>query len=118
MREATGRVVDIHVTGPLVAPRVDPEPLPDVWSRASTAVRRLADRDESNTTTSDRPPITPRDRRRSTPPGPAAPGYTPAPVPPLPAIPPARAPSPDAPPARAPSPRPSVLGRLLPGPRS
>src|SRR5690606_6258749 len=39
MREATGRVVDFHVTGPLASPRVDPEPLPDVWTRATGALR-------------------------------------------------------------------------------
>jgi hypothetical protein len=44
MREASGRVFDLHVTGPLSSPKVDPEALPDVMSRASEVVRRRAER--------------------------------------------------------------------------
>jgi hypothetical protein len=115
MREATGRVVDIHVTGPLASPRVDPEPLPDVLTRASGALRRLSDRDDDgNASGRDRGLPWPRfrDRRddatwparfRNLVPEPASPG-TPAPAPPG-----ASAPT-------TPS-RPSVLSLLRPGPR-
>jgi hypothetical protein len=44
MREATGRVFDIHVTGPLSGPTIRPEPLPDVMTRTGQAVRRFTDR--------------------------------------------------------------------------
>jgi hypothetical protein len=44
MREASGRVFDLHVTGPLASPKVDPEALPDIVSRATQVVRRRAER--------------------------------------------------------------------------
>ena len=48
MREASGRVFDLHVTGPLESPTVRPEPLPDVLTRTSQAVRRFSDRREND----------------------------------------------------------------------
>jgi hypothetical protein len=42
MREASGRMFDLRVTGPLANPTIRPEPLPDVLTRASQAMRRLA----------------------------------------------------------------------------
>ena len=46
VREASGRVFDLHVSGPLESPTIRPEPLPDVWTRAGQAVRRMAERRE------------------------------------------------------------------------
>lgn len=96
MREATGRVVDIHVTGPLSSPKIDPEPLPDVLTRASGAFRRLTERDAS-TNADPNAPARPgpwpwsRERRESpplfrdllptTPPPPPPPTTAPTPVP-------------------------------------
>lgn len=44
LREATGQLFDVHVTGPLASPAIKPEPLPDVLTRAGRAARRLAER--------------------------------------------------------------------------
>lgn len=43
LREAVGRAIDLHVTGPLTALKIAPEPLPDVL-RATEGVRRRAER--------------------------------------------------------------------------
>lgn len=79
MREATGRVVDIRVTGPLSSPKIDPEPLPDVLTRASGAIRRLSDRDSAEP---GRPSPWPWSRDRREPAPPLFRSLVPAPTPP------------------------------------
>jgi hypothetical protein len=44
MREASGKVFDIHVSGPAYAPTIRPEPLPAVLPRVGEAFRRNAER--------------------------------------------------------------------------
>jgi hypothetical protein len=46
VREASDRVLDVRVTGPLADPVIRPEPLPGVIGRASQAVRDLSERRE------------------------------------------------------------------------
>jgi hypothetical protein len=50
VREASSRVVDVHITGPSNAPTVRPEPLPGVWTRAGEALRRAGERRETRRT--------------------------------------------------------------------
>lgn len=44
LRDFSGRVLDLHVTGPLSSPKITPEPLPDVLSRAAEVARRRGER--------------------------------------------------------------------------
>jgi hypothetical protein len=46
VREASDRVLDVRVLGPLADPVIRPEPLPGVLGRASQAVRELSERRE------------------------------------------------------------------------
>src|SRR5690606_13020872 len=122
------------------SPKIDPEPLPDVVTRATAAMRRLADRDGAERRVTERlrdwergrARLWDSDRRRANPPALFAPLLSPpgdpaGPIAPgtLPMLPrtdtrpgmldgPA---SPNAEPARAPTPRPSILGRLRIGDR-
>jgi hypothetical protein len=50
LRDFWSKVLDLHVTGPLASPRITPEPLPDVFSRATEAARRRSERRETERT--------------------------------------------------------------------